>query len=343
MSQAGVITASGGSGPTAVETLTGNTGGAVGPTGNNINVVGTGSINVAGSPGTSTLTISSTVASTVYDADTGSATPSAGILNVNGTAAQGISTTGSGNTLVWTISNASAVQKGVASFNATEFTATAGVITSNPITVTGAGGITITGSPVNLGGTITITAGATIPTTFNGNTGSATPAANVLDILGNHVAAGIVPVSTSAATNVVTVNVQATQAIASTNVNNIGLAAFNSAQFTVDANGFVSITNFTPFAYTQINHASSPYTVLTTDYYISADPTAGVITILLPNAPTLYREFVIKDRTGTASANNISVSTVGGSVTIDGQTTYTLVSNFAAIQLLYNGTNYEIF
>lgn len=47
---------------TVVETLTGNTGGAVGPTGNNINVVGDGTtITVAGNPGTSTLTISSLI------------------------------------------------------------------------------------------------------------------------------------------------------------------------------------------------------------------------------------------------------------------------------------------
>lgn len=41
-----------------VETLTGNTGGAVPPTGNNINILGSGSVNVAGNAGTSTLTIS---------------------------------------------------------------------------------------------------------------------------------------------------------------------------------------------------------------------------------------------------------------------------------------------
>lgn len=41
-----------------VETLTGNSGGAVGPTGNNINIIGSGAINVVGNPGTSTLTIS---------------------------------------------------------------------------------------------------------------------------------------------------------------------------------------------------------------------------------------------------------------------------------------------
>lgn len=58
MSQAGALN-SGGGGGTGVQTLTGNTGGAVGPTANNINVVGSGAITVTGNPGTSTLTIAS--------------------------------------------------------------------------------------------------------------------------------------------------------------------------------------------------------------------------------------------------------------------------------------------
>ena len=61
MSQAGVINVSGGGGGgTPVQTLTGNSGGAVPPTANNINVVGTGAVSVSGNPGTSTLTISVT-------------------------------------------------------------------------------------------------------------------------------------------------------------------------------------------------------------------------------------------------------------------------------------------
>ena len=48
-----------GSGGGTLNTLTGNTGGAVPPTAGNINVVGDGTtITVAGNPGTSTLTIS---------------------------------------------------------------------------------------------------------------------------------------------------------------------------------------------------------------------------------------------------------------------------------------------
>jgi len=56
MSQAGSISGGGG-GSGTLSTLTGNSGGAVSPTGGNINVVGSGNITVTGNPGTSTLTI----------------------------------------------------------------------------------------------------------------------------------------------------------------------------------------------------------------------------------------------------------------------------------------------
>ena len=183
----------------------------------------------------------------------------------------------------------------------------------------------------------------TVATSYVTNLGTAVPSANVLNVLATTASAGSIPIETTGSGNTVTVVAQISQAIASSNAANIGFAAFNSADFTVDANGFVSITNFSPFSYVQINHASSPYTASATDYYISCDPTAGTITVNLPNAPTLYREFIIKDRTGKASINNISVTTVGGAVTIDGETTYTLAGNYGAIQLLWNGTTYEVF
>ena len=80
-----------------------------------------------------------------------------------------------------------------------------------------------------------------IPTQFNANVGFAIPIGNVLEILGNTAAAGTNPVQTVGSGNTITTNVQISQAIASTNVSNVGLAAFNSAQFSVDANGFVSL------------------------------------------------------------------------------------------------------
>lgn len=63
MSQSGIINVNG-SGTGVVNTLTGNSGGAVGPTAGNINVIGSGSITIAGTPGTSTLTVSSSATST---------------------------------------------------------------------------------------------------------------------------------------------------------------------------------------------------------------------------------------------------------------------------------------
>jgi len=147
----------------------------------------------------------------------------------------------------------------------------------------------------------------------------------------------------SGGTNIENFNLQVAAAIASTNINKAGIASFNSSQFNVDANGFVSITNFSSFNYVNVNISNSPYTVTPTDEYISCDPSGGVLSILLPNAPTTFREFTIKDRTGFASSNHISVTTVGGPVTIDGETTYTIAGNHGAINLLFNGTSYEVF
>jgi len=81
------------------ETLTGNDGIVVPPTGNNINVVGdVTNILTTGNAGTSTLTIhlNGNVA-TSYVEDVGTAVPAGGILNVLGST--GITTTGSGNTI----------------------------------------------------------------------------------------------------------------------------------------------------------------------------------------------------------------------------------------------------
>src|SRR5439155_692722 len=84
-----------------VNSLTGNSGGAVFPTAGNINVLGTGVITVVGNPGTSTLTItpSGSIASS-FPTDAGTAIPAVGVLNVFG--GTGISTTGAGNTITIT-------------------------------------------------------------------------------------------------------------------------------------------------------------------------------------------------------------------------------------------------
>jgi hypothetical protein len=80
-----------------------------------------------------------------------------------------------------------------------------------------------------------------IPTQFDGDVGFAIPIANTLEILGGTTAAGIIPVFTSGSGNTITTLVQFSQAIAATDPLRVGLAAFDSADFSVDANGFVSL------------------------------------------------------------------------------------------------------
>jgi len=95
--------------------------------------------------------------------------------------------------------------------------------------------------------------------------------------------------------------------------------------------------------YTGIVFVNSPYTVLSTDYYISADVTGGAISVLLPNAPATGRIFVVKDKIGDASVNNVTVTTVGGVVNIDGATSFVMNTNFESAQFIFNGTSYEVF
>jgi hypothetical protein len=84
-----------------------------------------------------------------------------------------------------------------------------------------------------------------------------------------------------------------------------------------------------------------PYNVLTTDYIVNVD-TSIARTIRLPNAPTSGQVFIIKDVTGSAGANNISLTTVGGAVTIDGATTQTMNVNYGSLTVFFNGTSYFI-
>jgi hypothetical protein len=94
-------------------------------------------------------------------------------------------------------------------------------------------------------------------------------------------------------------------------------------------------------AYTNVN--TSPYVVLSTDEYLSVDSSGGAITIQLPNAATLSRILDIKDRTGSAATHNITVTTVGGAVNIDGATTFVMNTAYQSISVIGNASTYEVF
>jgi len=84
---------------------------------------------------------------------------------------------------------------------------------------------------------------------------------------------------------------------------------------------------------TAIAFAASPYTVLATDVALYVDTAGGAITINLPAEATRAGiPLLIKDVTGHAAANNISL--VGnGAETTDGLATYPISADFGGVTL----------
>lgn len=103
----------------------------------------------------------------------------------------------------------------------------------------------------------------------------------------------------------------------------------------------VSATGSSLYPYTFVN--VTPYNVLPTDQYLGVDTSGGAITVRLPNGPATGTFYIVKDRSGTSLANPITVTTVGGVVNIDGATSYTINSAYQSINVLFNGTSYEVF
>lgn len=84
------------------------------------------------------------------------------------------------------------------------------------------------------------------------------------------------------------------------------------------------------------------YDVLYTDYYIGVTSTAAARTIKLPNVSNISKGqvFIIKDESGAAGTNNITISTDGGN--IDGAATALINVNYASMTIKSSGTAYFI-
>ena len=80
------------------------------------------------------------------------------------------------------------------------------------------------------------------------------------------------------------------------------------------------------------------------DHFIGVDTTTQAVTIKLPSTSGIAvgKIFLIKDEGGNAGKNPITVATSGGA-TIDGASSIKLQSDYAAINLYYNGTEWSIY
>jgi|SRR5579872_257514 len=207
------------------------------------------------------------------------------------------------------------------------FTSSGGILQAIWINIT-SGTLNVSGLTGNTGGEVFPTAGnintvgdaSTI--TVAGNPGTSTLTASLVPIGNGQLFIGSVGVTPVAA------NLTAGDGISITN-----------------APGFIAIstTGTTIVNYTQVDHAMSPYTVLGTDQYLGCLATTGSITILLPNAPKVGTTFTIKDSDGGSASNPITVTTVGGVVTIDGATSFFIRNPYAAMNVIFNNVGYEVF
>jgi hypothetical protein len=354
MSQSGTYIQGAGPGP-FLEALTGNTGGRVGPDGTgNINIPGSHGINTAGNPGTNTVTVALNNTITLGDLSSvgpfaDSLTLSSGDITINGGntnlkktsvgGTSGVIYVGN-NTFLNTYSNSSVFTTfmGLGSGNvASTLTGFSNVClgsaclaslqnaSANTVVgdvsfrtlVTGTGNVSIgfinganysSGESFNilLGYSIAGVAGENNKLRIGNGTGSGTGQINASYISGIY---GITPGSSTTA-NVIIDN--------------------NGQLGTGSSNPILSITN--------VN--TTPYVVLATDQFLLVDTSTMPIVIQLPNSTTTGRIITIKDASGNAMNENIDITTVGGSVLIDGATTTIINTTYSASTYIFDGTNY---
>lgn len=147
---------------------------------------------------------------------------------------------------------------------------------------------------------------------------------NKITVTGGQVAAGTtsnVIRTDSLSANTFTIEVQRSQAVSSSTVGDNGVSHFNSVLFTVDSNGFVSLSGSNSGLIWQIISLSQVAQV-GAGYLINVGST---VTLTLPSAPTIGQVFaayalngatwIIQCGLGQQVQVNNQITTMGGTVT----------------------------
>lgn len=86
---------------------------------------------------------------------------------------------------------------------------------------------------------------------------------------------------------------------------------------------------------------TTPVAVATTDNIVICKLTSpGAVAVSLPGSPTQGTTFVVKDGTGDAGTNNITITPTGKN--IDGASTYVIGTNYQSATVVYNGTQWSV-
>jgi hypothetical protein len=267
----------------------------------------------------------------------------AGVFTINNTApppAGGVtSAIGTANqVLVNGLTGAGNAQTGAVTFTTPQDIATTSSVTFGNVTM-GAGGAlrtsTVAGNSLLLQGYdtdtgpayttfATITAGTTPTCIFTASNGaSAGPAYSFATSTNTGLylaSAGITRMTTAGTDSMSWTNISCT---ANQGFNVTGLSQFNGGM------GWAYIAT------------AISVTATTSQTIIGVTDTSAARTITLPSAPNDKHIFIIKDESGAAATNNITVS--GNTKLIDGQATQTISTNYGSMSIYYSGTAYFIF
>ena len=254
------------------ETITGNTGGALSPTAGNWNIFGATVVSginpIVTSGSGSTLTVNAQISTALAVEDSNRI----GLSNFDSKfftvdVDEFVNSSGDGFAETLTGDLGGPIGPFLGNWNVLGFAVAAGIVPVQTTGTTAIGGETTlnihvqtsqalaladatkiglsnfdsTHFAVDADGFVTTT-GTGLGETITGDTGGAlSPVAGNWNIFGATVIAGIVPITTSGSGNTLTVNAQISTALALADATKIGLSNFNSAHFSVDADGFVSI------------------------------------------------------------------------------------------------------
>lgn len=126
--------------------------------------------------------------------------------------------------------------------------------------------------------------------------------------------------------------------IINTGAGTVGMATNNVAAFDINTSQFVTFTKAINY-----NHISSSTDILTAgQQIIGIDDTSVARTVTLSNADTVKGRIIhVKDESGAAGTNNITIDTEG-SATIDNVASVTITSNLGGLSFYCDGTDWFI-